>query len=290
MKIVVLGASGLVGSHVMSAGLAAGHDVVGTTRAADSPILRRLELGDQRATVSLLEAERPEAVIYAAGWTWVDGCEADPSRSHRENFEQPLSVARWCATRGVRLLYYSTSYVFDGAKGHYSEGDTVSPLNVYGRHKADAEKVIMDVSGGSALIARLICVWGREVARKNFAYQVSKAAETGSALILPSDQSGNPTWAGDVADWSVRLCERSASGVWHLAGPHPGMTRPDWAARILRGLAASGQPAGARLELKVTADLRSPATRPLLAGMDASKVQRFHAVACREPEDLPAGF
>jgi dTDP-4-dehydrorhamnose reductase len=258
MKIVVLGASGLVGSHVMSAGLAAGHDVVGTTRAADSPILRRLELGDWGATLELLEAERPEVVIYAAGWTWVDGCEADPSRSHRENFAQPLAVARWCAQHGVRMLYYSTSYVFD--------------------------------SGDSALIARLICVWGREVARKNFAYQVSKAAETESALILPSDQSGNPTWAGDVADWSVRLCERSASGVWHLAGPHPGMTRPDWAARILRGLAASGRPASARLELKATADLRSPATRPLLAGMDASKVQRFHAVDCREPEDLPADF
>jgi nucleoside-diphosphate-sugar epimerase len=57
MKIIVLGASGLVGSHVMSAGLAAGHDVVGTIRAADSPFLRRLELGDWGATLELLEAE-----------------------------------------------------------------------------------------------------------------------------------------------------------------------------------------------------------------------------------------
>ncbi len=46
MKIVVLGATGLVGSHVRSAGLAAGHDVVGTTRSASSPGLRQVELGD----------------------------------------------------------------------------------------------------------------------------------------------------------------------------------------------------------------------------------------------------
>jgi len=290
MKIVVLGASGLVGSHVMSAGLAAGHDVVGTTRAADSPILRRLELGDQGATVSLLEAERPEAVIYAAGWTWVDGCEADPSRSHRENFAQPLAVARWCALRGVRMLYYSSSYVFDGVAGGYNEEDPVSPVNVYGRHKADAEKAILDAAGGAALVARLICVWGREAARKNFAYQVMRAAEGAATLSLPSDQRGNPTWAGDVADWSVRLCASASVGIWHLAGPHPDLARPDWAKRILLGLASAGRPAGVSFDVRTTSEIRPPAARPLRAGMDTAKAQRFHPIVCREPEALPRDF
>ena len=259
MKIVVLGASGLVGSHVMSAGLAAGHDVVGTTRSADSPILRRLELGDWGATLALLEAERPEVVIYAAGWTWVDGCEADPSRSHRENFAQPLAVARWCAQHGVRVLYYSSSYVFDAA-------------------------------GGAALVARLICVWGREAARKNFAYQVMRAAEGAATLSLPSDQRGNPTWAGDIADWSVRLCASASAGIWHLAGPHPDLTRPDWAKRILLGLASAGRPANVSFDVRTTSEIRPPAARPLQAGMDTAKAQRFHPIVCREPEDLPRDF
>lgn len=290
MKFVVLGGSGLVGSHVLSAAVAGGHATLGTTRSAGSPGLSQLELADETATARLLESAAPDVVVYAAGWTWVDGCESDPPRSRRENFEQPLSVARWCAARGVRMLYYSTSYVFDGTKGCYAEEDPVAPLNVYGRHKADAEKAISDVSGGSALIARLICVWGREAARKNFAYQVAKVAQVGATLVLPSDQYGNPTWAGDIAEWSVRLGERSASGFWHLAGPSPEMSRLDWAARIRRGLAASGRSDGVRLETKTTAELRPPAPRPLLAGMDTSKAQRFHPVACREPDDLPADF
>ena len=290
MKILVLGASGLVGSHVMSAARGAGHDVVGTTRAADPTALRRLELGDQDATFALLEAEQPEVVIYAAGWTWVDGCEADPARSRRENLEQPLAVARGCARRGVRVLYYSSSYVFDGVAGGYAEEDPVSPVNTYGRHKADAEKAILDAAGEAALVARLICVWGREAARKNFAYQVMRAAEGAATLSLPSDQRGNPTWAGDIAEWSVRLCASASAGIWHLAGPHPELTRPDWAKRILLGLASAGRPAAVGFDVRTTAEIRPPAARPLRAGMDTAKIQRFHPIVCREPEALPRDF
>lgn len=290
MKFLVLGGSGLVGSHVMEAGAAAGHRMAGTTRASGHASLRQLELGDADATTRILEAVAPEVVVYAAGWTWVDGCEGDSARSHRENFEQPLAVARWCAQHDVRMVYYSTSYVFDGKAGNYVETDPVSPLNVYGRHKADAEMAVLDATGGSALVPRLICVWGREAARKNFAYQVLKAAQAKTSMTLPSDQCGNPTWAGDVANWSIRLCERSQSGIWHLAGPSPDMTRPEWARCILRGLAMSDRPHEVHFELRTTAELRPPASRPLRAGMDTTKAQRFHPVACREPQSLPSDF
>jgi dTDP-4-dehydrorhamnose reductase len=290
MKIVVLGASGLVGSHVLAEALALGHQAVGTTRAHAPGKLRKLELSDWQATHLLLESEAPSVVIYAAGWTWVDGCEGDPDRSRRENIDQPLAVARWCAARGVKMLYYSSSYVFDGVEGGYVETDTPSPVNVYGRHKADAEKAILDLSGGSSLVARLICVWGCEAARKNFAYQVLRAAEGMATLSLPSDQCGNPTWAGDIATWSVQLCDTSSAGVWHLAGAHQDMCRPEWAERILRGLAASARPSAAKIEKRPTSEIRPPARRPLLAGMDNSKAQSFHLIACREPEDLPRDF
>lgn len=288
MIFVVLGGSGLVGSHVMEAGAAAGHRMVGTTRAAGSATLRQLELADGDATIRLLEQEAADVVVYAAGWTWVDGCEGDSARSRRENFEQPLAVARWCARRGARFVYYSTSYVFDGADGDYVETDSVSPRNVYGRHKADAEVAVLDSTSGEALVPRLICVWGRESARKNFAYQVRKAVENKAAMTLPCDQRGNPTWAGDIATWSIRLSEQARSGIWHLAGRHPDMTRPEWARRILRGLATSGRAAELRIEERTTDELRPPAPRPLRAGMNTAKAQSFHPLACREPDDLPA--
>lgn len=287
MKIVVLGASGLVGSHVLSAGLAAGHDVVGTTRSAGSPRLPRLELGDQDATYRLLEAENPDAVVYAAGWTWVDGCEADPVRSRRENFELPLGVAGWCFANKVQFLNYSSSYVFDGHEAAYAETDPVAPQNVYGRHKADAENAILDISHGMALIPRLICVWGAETARKNFVYQVMDCAGANKPMRIPFDQCGNPTWAGDVASWSLGLLERAAAGIWHLAGDHPEMNRLEWAQNILRGLSARGLALRPNLIPVATASMGQKAVRPLRAGMSVQKIQNFIPRACREPSDMP---
>jgi len=287
MKIVVLGASGLVGSHFMSAAVARGHCVVGSTRSADSRQLRQLELGDQDATRRFLEEEEPAAVIYAAGWTWVDGCEADTSRSRRENFELPLGVAAWCQASKVRFLNYSSSYVFGGEEGGYVETDPVAPKNAYGRHKADAENAILDVSGGQALIPRLICVWGAEAARKNFAYQVMDSARAGKPMRLPADQSGNPTWAGDVACWSLALLEAAASGIWHLAGDRPEMNRVEWAKDILSGLSARGMSLRPALTPVSTASLAQPAQRPLKAGMSCRKIQAFMPRTCRAPSDLP---
>jgi dTDP-4-dehydrorhamnose reductase len=283
MKVAVLGASGLVGSHVCAALADRGHRSLGTTRASgDASGLAQLDLADEARFERLMSEFAPEAVVYAAGYTWADGCEGDPDRSRRENFEQPARVAAWCARHGVRLAYCSSSYVFDGREGDYAEDHPVGPINVYGRHKAAAEAELLAVSGGSALILRLICVWGREAAGKNFAYQVRQAAREGRTLRLPSDQSGNPTWAGDIAAWTVALLEARERGHWHLAGPSPDMLRPAWAKEILRGLGVVAP----EIVAVPTAELGQKAPRPLRAGMRTDKICRFAPRAVRAPHDL----
>lgn len=286
MKLVVIGASGLVGSHVWKLASKTGWSVTGTTRSADSTSLRQLEVADETALKAFLESEKPDAVVYAAGWTWVDGCEKDPARSRRENHDYPVRVAKWCQARGAKFAYFSTAYVFDGHKRNYKETDAVSPINVYGRDKADAEKSILDATAGSALILRLICVWGQEAAQKNFFYQVQRAIETGAPMVLPADQCGNPSWAGDIAEWTLKLIDVGQSGVWHLAGSCPDMTRPEWARRIANGLKQAGRTGELKLTECSTQELGQPALRPLLAGMNTEKVQAFHAITCRSPEDL----
>jgi dTDP-4-dehydrorhamnose reductase len=263
-----------------------GFIVTGTTRLAESSNLRKLDVTSEGVLVDFFESEKPDAVIYAAGWTWVDGCERDPARSRRENHDFPIFAAKWCHARGVKFIFYSTSYVFDGRVGNYKEADAVSPINVYGRDKADAERAILDVTTGSALILRLICVWGQEVAQKNFFYQVLRAAETGAPMVLPIDQCGNPTWAGDVAEWTLKLIEAGRSGIWHLAGANSEMTRPEWAKCIARGLNKTGRTGELKITECSTRELGQAALRPLLAGMNTEKVQAFHAITCRSPEDL----
>lgn len=290
MRILVLGGSGLVGSHVLAEARDRGHEVAGTCRSQAIAGLTPLDLADEEAARRLLGDFRPDAVVHAAGWTWVDGCERDPDRSRRENVDQPLAVARWCRDHGARMLYFSTSYVFDGGDGPYDEAAPTNPINVYGRHKLHAESELARLLCDRLLVARLICVWGRETAAKNFAYQVMRAAAEGRPLRLPSDQLGNPTWAGDIAHWSVRLLEAGASGIWHLAGEGPATSRIEWAHAILDSLRVTGRPHEVSIEAALTAAMVAAASRPLRAGMDTAKIQRCFPRACRQPDDLPADF
>jgi len=290
MRILVLGASGLVGSHVLAEARARGHEASGTCRSQDIAGLERLDLADEAGLALLLDRLRPEAVVHAAGWTWVDGCEGDPARSRRENVDQPMAVARWCRNNGARMLYFSTSYVFDGVAGNYDETAAPAPLNVYGKDKLLAETKLARLLGEHLLVARLICVWGRETAGKNFAYQIIRAAEQGRSLRLPSDQHGNPTWAGDIAHWSIRLLESAESGVWHLAGGGPETSRPEWARAILAGLCAAGRPHQCAIEAVATAALGAAAPRPLRAGLITTKIQSAFPRNCRHFGSLPAEF
>ena len=73
-------------------------------------------------------------VLHAAAWTDVDGAEADPEGAARVNVEGTRNVV----ALGAPVVYFSTDYVFDGAKrGPYVEFDEPNPLSVYGRTKLD---------------------------------------------------------------------------------------------------------------------------------------------------------
>jgi dTDP-4-dehydrorhamnose reductase len=277
MRILVIGGSGLVGSHVLSEATARGHQVTGTYRNFPLPGLVPLDLADTTATQELLLATNPDWVVHAAGWTWVDGCESDPERAHRENCDQPAAVARLCRERGCRFAYVSTTYVFDGQAGPYTETDRPNPINVYAKSKWAAEQQIQSVLADRALIPRVICVWGREAQRKNFVYQTLKALREGRSLWLPADQIGNPTWAGDIAFWLAGLMEQDESGVWNLAGDRENCTRVEWFCAIRDAARQSGLvPAGSDpgYEAGPTAELKQPAPRPLHCGARIQRIQK----------------
>lgn len=278
MKTLIIGASGLVGSHVFEEATTRGHEVVGTYRNFPIEGLQRLDLADEDATRELMSNFKPDWVVHAAGWTWVDGCEQDTKRAFRENCEQPARLARLCRELGSRFAYFSSTYVFDGTQGPYSEGDTPNPINVYGKSKWAAEQEIQEVLAGEALIPRVICVWGKEAQRKNFVYQAIKALNEGRLMKIPSDQIGNPTWAGDISWWLAELMAAGERGVWNLTGEDEDFTRAEWFRAIRQGameLWPKMVPVlnNCAMEIVSTADLRQAALRPLMASGSNKRVQ-----------------
>jgi dTDP-4-dehydrorhamnose reductase len=295
MKILIIGASGLVGSHVLAEAVFRGHEVVGTYRANPWVGLVKLDLADPDATAELLRSISPDWVVHAASWTWVDGCESDPVRAMEENCRQPAMLAALCKKNGCRFAYFSTTYVFDGMRAPYSEEDLPGPVNVYARSKWEGEQAVMKSLDGGALIPRVIFVWGREPQEKNFACQVVRAIREGRTMRVPSDQTGNPTWAGDIAGWLVDLMEANEAGVWNLVSGEPGMTKSGWASEILHGLNGTACVSADKLSAWVcesvpTDQLGQAARRPLHCGGLDDKIQSRFPKVPRKPCDISILF
>src|SRR5579864_3418789 len=94
MRLLIVGASGLVGRHCRLEALARGHEVLGTFRATPVPGLVPLELGDHQAVRQLVRDFRPAAVLCCSAWSWVDGCEGNSTRAFTENRDLPAGLGR----------------------------------------------------------------------------------------------------------------------------------------------------------------------------------------------------
>src|SRR6185295_6423393 len=173
-RILVLGATGMLGHKLCQQLPRGGHGVVGTTRGEADP-LRRLEpifggcelLGgiDPTQRTSLLEAfnqAQPDVVVNAVGIVKQKKEAHDEALSQAVNAELPHQLAALCAEGGARLLHVSTDCVFDGARGAYLETDPVNATDLYGQSKARGET---RPDEPSALTLRTSII-GREIQRE----------------------------------------------------------------------------------------------------------------------------
>jgi len=269
MKLLVVGASGLVGSHILRIAKERGHEALGTYRTLVVDGLIPLDINDQEPIRALMTSCAPDAVVCCAAWSWVDGCENEPERAYRENRDNPRLIAEVAHQVGATFMHFSSSYVFDGRAGPYREEDQPNPISIYGMAKLAGENAVMEVCRGNALIVRTMGVYGEESQRKNFVYQVIDNLTAGKRMRIPIDQFGNSTYAGDLAEGCLRLLERKDAGIWNLAGPDPNVSRSDFARRIARDYGLNEN----LFDFSTTIQLSQSAARPLQGGLLINKAR-----------------
>lgn len=225
-RVLVVGASGLVGAHLVRAAREGGAEVAGAARHKAGEASLEVDLLDRASLDAALSAVQPELVALCSAWPYVDGCEKDPERSHRENVETVANAVAAVQGSKAALLWFSTDHVFDGSRPRHGESDAVHPVSVYAKHKLEAERLLLEQ--GNALVARTAWVFGAEKARKNFLYRVVDAAQARRPLEVPRGQAGCPTWAGWLAPSALELLAQGLRGVVHLSGPQL-LTKAAWA-------------------------------------------------------------
>jgi dTDP-4-dehydrorhamnose reductase len=247
LKILVTGAGGMLGADFVRAARYWNHEVVPLTHAD-------LDVTDPDAVWRTCVRERPNVVVNCAAYTNVDAAEDDLVGASRVNVDGARYTALGAAEVGASIVYPSTDYVFDGAKGEpYVESDRTRPLSVYGQTKAAGEAETA-AANKRYFIVRSSWLFG--TAGRNFVDSMLNLGADQGEVVVVRDQVGCPTYTAHLADALVRLAETSAHGIHHIAGGGE-CSWYDFAQEIFRQ---------ARVECRVlsmtTAELSRPAPRP----------------------------
>ena len=212
MKPVALitGASGLIGGYLLrSAGRwAPGWTVEGITRT-------QLDLTDEAAVSSAFQRYNPQLVIHCAAMSRTKDCEQDPGRAARINVGASALLSR--LAQKSRFIFLSSGEVFDGSAGWYDEHAEPNPINVYGRTKLEAERMIL--KNPAHTVVRIVLTAGTSEHRdRSFVEDMCRAAKVGKDVTLYADEFRCPLPAGTVARAVWELAQRDKPGLYHLGG------------------------------------------------------------------------
>ena len=207
MKILLLGAGGLLGRYLSRE--FSGHELTALTH-------EQADITDA-SRLNALFAQGWDVVINAAAVCDFDACEEHPDETGKVNRDAPLDLARRCAAHGSLFVQYSSDYVFDGNKDTLlTEADEPRPLSVYGRQKADLEKLIPGICPRN-LILRVSWLYG--LGGKTFMSRMPDLLASQTSLRTAAGKKGCCLYAADGAYWTRQLVESGRNGLFNLVNP-----------------------------------------------------------------------
>ncbi|MEP6676246.1 MAG: SDR family oxidoreductase [Ferruginibacter sp.] len=228
MKILVTGANGLLGQHLVKSLLEKTvHHIIATGKGSSRiPFIENerytycaLDITDGIAVNNFLLDCRPDIVVHAAAMTQVDECEVHPVECWNLNVTATRFLIDACKEIKSFFIFISTDFVFDGDKGMYDETAITAPANYYGSSKVAAEKAV-EASGLDFAIARTCLVYGSVLSgnRSNIISWVKENLAAQKPIRVVSDQWRTPTYVEDLANGIILIIEKKAKGIYHLSG------------------------------------------------------------------------
>lgn len=224
MRILLTGASGLVGSAFTRAAAAAGHEVIGVVGRWSESVpgsagLLARDLSEPAQADALVPGVRPDCVVNAAAVAEPAACAADPVRAHAVNVEWAAALAAAAAKARARFIHLSSEQVFDGESAPYAPAAAPRPLNLYGRQKVEAEQRVLAADRRAAVV-RLPLLFGNSLTgRRSVHEKLFEQWAAGQVANLFVDERRQVCSAESVAAMLLALAAAPAwCGVLHWAG------------------------------------------------------------------------
>ena len=201
MRLLITGASGLLGQHLARRALELGWRGSGTFRRSPLPLALEwhpLDVSDPQAAHALLRAVRPEVVIHTAA------LDRGPDL-WRVNVEGTRNLTQAARAGQARLVHLS------------SEAAPPAPITPYGASKAAAEAVVQSLYP-QAVIVRTSLILSRHPLDKHSRMVLEFASGVRPGALF-TDEIRCPVGVEDLAAAVLELAQGSFSGILHLAGP-----------------------------------------------------------------------
>lgn len=229
MEVLVIGASGLLGSNVAEVSLSKGYETTGTYRDTDFQIpipSHQLDVRNEDRVGMLIRDHRPDLVVNCAALTDVDACEREPEKAKVINGNAPGLIAAVCDDHEIPLIHISTDYVFPGAsESHYTEEDVKDPIQEYGKTKLAGERNVQ-LTHDNPIIVRVSFLYGYNRSTESlegFPAWVIDRLRLDENIPLFTDQYITPTACRTRSrdhpvsrrcrsDWNVSRCRQ---GLYH---------------------------------------------------------------------------
>lgn len=214
-QILITGSDGMVGSYV-DFGMRMSKDEFDVTNLA--------------LVMDWCFKKRPRVILHLAALTDLSLCEREPSKAYLVNSVGTYNLALAAREIGAKLVYVSTSAVFDGEKeDSYAEKDVPRPVNVYGHSKYLAELITASMLENYLIVRTSWVFGGGELRDKKFVGKMIALRDAEEVRVV-DDTYGSPTYAKDLIAKILELLQEEKRGIIHIGGE--GATRYDVACEI----------------------------------------------------------
>ncbi|MFQ6862717.1 MAG: dTDP-4-dehydrorhamnose reductase [Beduini sp.] len=206
MKILVTGVKGQLGHDVVEECQKRGIEAIGVD-------VEEMDITDASKVEEVIKASNVDAVVHCAAWTAVDKAEDEVALCTKVNVDGTYNIAKVCKELDIKMMYFSTDYVFDGQGDQdWKEYDERHPLNVYGQTKCEGEIAVQKLLE-KYFIVRIAWVFG--INGNNFIKTMLRLGKERGAVSVVNDQIGSPTYTYDLAKLVVDMIQTDKYGIYH---------------------------------------------------------------------------
>jgi len=274
MRILLTGASGLLGKKVFNYLTKEGFDVIALYH-------KDVDITDYEKLKLFFYKHKPDVVLHLAALTKVDYCEINKEECFNVNIVGTDFVEDLCYELKCKLFFISTDYVFDGKKGDYKENDERNPINYYGFSKMVGEDLTMKLPSYVILRTSLLYGYNDKADKVDFVRFVVDNLRKGKIVNAATDLITKPTLIDDVAVAVKKLLDKNAVGIFHCSGSEE-ISRYDFALKIADFF-------GLKKELVrpvLSSQLKLKADRPKNSTLDNSKIRKFGVFSSKVMQGL----